>query len=70
MWADVVPLAADGIRLPLLLVADRLLAYRDALQANELSVRMHWIGMPFAHYRESVALFAERVIPALREASR
>lgn len=51
-------------------VVERLLAYREALQANELSVRMHWIGMRFAHYRDSVSLFAERVIPALREACR
>lgn len=47
-------------------VAERLIAYRDALGLTEIGVRMHWLGMPYEQYEGSVRLFAESVIPRLK----
>jgi alkanesulfonate monooxygenase SsuD/methylene tetrahydromethanopterin reductase-like flavin-dependent oxidoreductase (luciferase family) len=48
-------------------VTERLTTYRNALGLRELGVRMHWVGMPHKHVLESIALYGERVIPALRK---
>ncbi|MCB1741833.1 MAG: LLM class flavin-dependent oxidoreductase [Gammaproteobacteria bacterium] len=49
-------------------VSERLLAYKRALSLNELCVRMHWIGMPYAQYERAVRLFASSVLPRLKAA--
>ena len=49
-------------------VTARLQAYIDALGINEIGVRMHWVGMPFAQYERTVRLFGDAVIPNLRPA--
>ena len=48
-------------------VAERLAEYRDRLGLAELGVRMHWMGMPHVDVMRSVSLYAERVIPALKQ---
>ncbi|MBT6275415.1 MAG: LLM class flavin-dependent oxidoreductase [Chromatiales bacterium] len=47
-------------------VAEGLAKYRDVLGVNEISVRMHWGGMPHGDLLRAIELFGEHVIPALR----
>ncbi|MBT6272885.1 MAG: LLM class flavin-dependent oxidoreductase [Chromatiales bacterium] len=50
-------------------VIDRMSQYREALGIRELGVRMHWLGMPFDDARRSIELYAEHVIPALKQSA-